>query len=76
MLARETASRLPARLLAGDTIHIDNRHIVPFEGSDLIEVNLPQRMLFHFESGRLTGAYPVAIGQPSKKWQTRSARSR
>jgi L,D-transpeptidase ErfK/SrfK len=36
----------------------------------LIEINLPQRMLFHFESGRLSGAYPVAIGQPSKQWQT------
>jgi len=36
----------------------------------LIEVNLPQRMLFHFEGGRLSGAYPVAIGQPGKQWQT------
>ncbi|HEY6420404.1 MAG TPA: L,D-transpeptidase [Candidatus Binataceae bacterium] len=27
-------------------------------------------MLFHFESGRLSGAYPVAIGQPGKQWQT------
>ena len=58
------------RLHAGDTIHIDNRHIVPIEGTDLIEVNLPQRMLFHFEDGRLSGAYPVAIGQPGKQWQT------
>jgi L,D-transpeptidase ErfK/SrfK len=58
------------RLHAGDTIHIDNRHIVPIEESDLIEVNLPQRMLFHFEEGRLGGAYPVAIGQPGKQWQT------
>ncbi len=42
----------------------------PIEGYDLIEINLPQRMLFHFEDGRLSGAYPVAIGQPSKQWQT------
>ena len=70
VLARENGMDVTGRLLAGATIHIDNRHIVPVEGSDLIEVNLPQRMLFHFESGRLTGAYPVAIGQPSKKWQT------
>ena len=44
--------------------------MVSLEGTDLIEVNLPQRMLFHFEDGRLSGAYPVAIGQPGKQWQT------
>lgn len=70
MLARDNGMQVSDRLHAGDTIHIDNRHIVPVEGSDLIEVNLPQRMLFHFESGRLSGAYPVAIGQPSRQWQT------
>ena len=70
ILARDNGKQVTDRLYAGDTIHIDNRHIVPFEGSDLIEINLPQRMLFHFESGRLSGAYPIAIGQPSKQWQT------
>jgi L,D-transpeptidase ErfK/SrfK len=70
ILARDNGKQVTDRLYAGDTIHIDNRHIVPVEGSDLIEINLPQRMLFHFESGRLRGAYPVAIGQPSKQWQT------
>jgi len=62
VLARENGKEVTDRLRAGDTIHIDNRHIVPVEGADLIEVNLPQRMLFHLEGGRLTGAYPVAIG--------------
>ncbi len=70
VLARENGKQVTDRLHAGDTIHIDNRHIVPLEGTDLIEVNLPQRMLFHFEDGRLSGAYPVAIGQPSRQWQT------
>jgi L,D-transpeptidase ErfK/SrfK len=70
VLARENGKEVTDRLHAGDTIHIDNRHIVPIEGADLIEVNLPQRMLFHFEGGRLSGAYPVAIGQPAKQWQT------
>ena len=42
---------------------------MPIEVTDLIVVNLPQRMLFHFEDGRLSGAYPVAIGQPGQ-WQT------
>jgi L,D-transpeptidase ErfK/SrfK len=71
ILARDNGRQVTDTLKPGDTIHVDNRHIVPsFEGSDLIEVNLPQRMLFHFRSGRLSGAYPVAIGQPGKQWQT------
>ena len=70
VLARENGKEVTDHLKAGDVIHIDNRHIVPVEGADLIEVNLPQRMLFHFEGGRLSGAYPVAIGQPARQWQT------
>jgi L,D-transpeptidase ErfK/SrfK len=70
VLARDNGKQVTDSLRAGDTVHIDNRHIVPIEGFNLIEINLPQRMLFHFEDGRLSGAYPVAIGQPSKKWQT------
>jgi L,D-transpeptidase ErfK/SrfK len=70
ILARDNGKQVTDRLDAGDTIRIDNRHIVPVEGSDSIEVNLPQRMLFHFESGQLSGAYPVAIGRPGKQWQT------
>ncbi len=70
VLAAENGKQVNDRLTPGETIHVDNRHIVPIEGADLIEVNLPQRMLFHFEDGRLVGAYPVAIGQPSRQWQT------
>ena len=70
VLASENGKQVSDRLDAGDTVHIDNRHIVPIEAADLIEVNLPQRMLFHFEGGRLRGAYPVAIGQPGKQWRT------
>jgi L,D-transpeptidase ErfK/SrfK len=70
ILARDNGKQVKDRLNAGDMIHVDNRHIVPVEGPDSIEVNLPQRMLFHFESGQLSAAYPVAIGQPGKQWQT------
>jgi L,D-transpeptidase ErfK/SrfK len=70
VLASENGKQVTDRLNAGDTIHIDNRHIVPIEEADLIEVNLPQRMLFRFEGGRLSGAYPVAIGQPARQWRT------
>ncbi len=70
ILARDNSKEVTDELHAGDVIHIDNRHIVPLERANLIEVNLPQRMLFHFEDWRVTGAYPVAIGQPSKQWRT------
>jgi len=70
VLARDNGKQVTDHLDAGDTVRVDNRHIVPIEGTDLIEVNLPQRMLFHFEDGSVTGAYPVAIGQPGRQWQT------
>ncbi len=70
ILAHDNDQQVTDHLHAGDTIHVDNRHIVPLEGSDLIEVNLPQRMLFHFQDSQLSGAYPVAIGQPGIQWRT------
>ena len=47
-----------ARLVAGRVLRIDDRHIVPRALDDGILVNLPQRLLFYFESGRLAGWYP------------------
>ena len=35
-----------------------------------IIVNLPQRMVFDFNDGRVAEAFPAAVGQPDKKWQT------
>jgi L,D-transpeptidase ErfK/SrfK len=70
ILARDNGKAVSDRLHAGDTIHIDNRHIIPVEESDSIEVNLPQRILFHFEDSELSGVYPVAVGQPGQQWQT------
>jgi L,D-transpeptidase ErfK/SrfK len=70
MLARENGKQITDRISVGDVLHIDNRHIVPLERFNGLLVNLPERMLFHFESGRTTGAYPIALGQPAKKWQT------
>ncbi len=70
MLARENGKDMAKPLSAGDVLHIDNRHIVPLERADGIVINIPQRMLFHFEDKRITDAYPVALGQPARKWQT------
>jgi L,D-transpeptidase ErfK/SrfK len=70
VIARENGMQATDRLNGGDVLHIDNSHIVPVETGNGIVVNLPQRMLFHFEDGRVTGAYPIAIGRPDRKWQT------
>ena len=70
ILARDNGKVVSDHLRAGETVHVDNRHIVPLEQSDSIEVNVPQRMLFHFEGGELSGVYPVAVGQPGKQQQT------
>jgi L,D-transpeptidase ErfK/SrfK len=70
VLARENGMEVADRLQAGDVIHVDNRHIVPLDGTASIEINVPQRMLFHFKDGGLAGVYPVAVGRPARQWQT------
>ncbi|RYX99557.1 LysM peptidoglycan-binding domain-containing protein [bacterium] len=37
---------------------------------DGIVVNIPERRLYHFDSGKLLRTYPVTVGLPSKEWQT------
>jgi L,D-transpeptidase ErfK/SrfK len=57
------------QLVAGRILRIDNRHIVPQVLDDGILINVPQRILYLFEDGRLSAWYPVALGQPGS-WQT------
>jgi L,D-transpeptidase ErfK/SrfK len=56
------------KLQPGQILRVENRHIVPDSLEDGIVINLPQRLLFLFEDGRVVAWYPVAIGRPS--WQT------
>ncbi|HXW83124.1 MAG TPA: L,D-transpeptidase, partial [Candidatus Binataceae bacterium] len=35
-----------------------------------ILINLPQRLVFQFEGGRLIGAYPAAVGRVAPQWRT------
>jgi L,D-transpeptidase ErfK/SrfK len=67
-LAALNGLRSNAFLRQGQTLQIDNRHLMPRMLENGIVVNIPQRMLFFFESGRLVGDYPVAVGRPD--WQT------
>jgi L,D-transpeptidase ErfK/SrfK len=70
-LARQNRLSPKARLRPGAVLSIDNRHIVPSTLENGILINLPQRLLFHFEDGHLVAWYPVGLGQPGS-WQTPS----
>jgi len=52
----------------GQSVHIDNQHVAPCDITNGILINLPQRMLFYYEEGKLEASYPVAIGKPD--WET------
>jgi L,D-transpeptidase ErfK/SrfK len=68
LLARDNGLDRSAVLRVGQSLTIDNRHLAPAGVNDGILINIPQRMLFHFEAGRLRAAYPVALGKPT--WPT------
>lgn len=67
-LAQQNAIPLDAIIHPGQRLHIHNPHIVPSVPGDGVLINLPQRMLFHFNQGKLRAAYPVGLGKPS--WPT------
>lgn len=71
VLADENGIAPSSLLRPGQTLRVDNRHIVP-ELADtvdaLITVNLPQKMLFFSIGDRLIRAVPIAAGKPS--WRT------
>lgn len=58
----------------GQLLRIDNRHIVPERLEEGIVINLPQRMLYYFQAGKLVLHYPVGLGRPS--WPTPEGRFR
>lgn len=68
-LAARNGLSLGKKLLPGQVLRVDNRHIVPAVLENGILINVPQRLLFYFEDGRLDAWYPVALGQPGS-WQT------
>jgi L,D-transpeptidase ErfK/SrfK len=74
VLAARNGRGLKPALRGGETIVIDNRHVVPEERfgldgtDDGLIVNVPQRLVFHFADGRLQAYYPAAVGGAG--WQT------
>ena len=68
-LAANNGIDYDAVIRPGQTLRVDNRHLVPAAtDDDGVVINLPQRMLFHFDARELVGAYPVGLGRPS--WPT------
>lgn len=68
-LATDNGFAPDARLGAGQTLRIDNRHIVPAQARmAILTINVPQRMLFHADAQGLVEGFPVAVGQPH--WRT------
>lgn len=68
VLARDNGLKTNVRLVPGQGIVVDNRHIVPAVLENGLLVNLPQRMLYFFRDTQLVAAYPVGLGKPT--WQT------
>ena len=68
VLARDNRLAPAAHLKVGQTLRIDDRHIVPAELDDGILINVPQLMVFFFKNGTFKAAYPAALGKPT--WQT------
>ncbi len=68
VLAHDNGLAPNACLKPGQTLRIDDRHIVPAELDDGILINVPQLMVFFFKDGAFKAAYPAALGKPT--WQT------
>ena len=61
-LARRNGRASGSVLQPGDSIVVDNRHIVPALDDVPTVINLPQRLLFHRVNGVLRAHYPLAVG--------------
>ncbi|MDQ5859077.1 MAG: L,D-transpeptidase family protein [Acidobacteriota bacterium] len=68
VLAKQNGLSTRATISAGRVLRIDNRHVVPAVLEDGILINVPQRLLFYFESGNLVAWYPVGMGRAD--WPT------
>lgn len=68
VLVRDNRLNYHGKLMMGQKLMIDNRHIVPESREDGLLINLPQRMLYYFRDWELVASFPVGLGKPS--WQT------
>jgi L,D-transpeptidase ErfK/SrfK len=71
VLAASNAIEVSSILREGQTLKIDNRHIVPEaaqRGGAFIAINVPQRMVFYSDKDQPVQAFPIAAGKPG--WKT------
>ena len=68
VLAEANSLKPSEPLEPGQALWIDNRHIAWRSDQADIVINLPQRMLFHFEQDHVTSSYPISAGKPD--WRT------
>jgi L,D-transpeptidase ErfK/SrfK len=69
VLASDNQLRPGARLPAGATLVVDNRHLIPAGAEPpAIVINVAQRLLFFFQEDGTVRAFPVAVGRPD--WPT------
>ncbi|MBS1170246.1 MAG: hypothetical protein H6R01_1164 [Burkholderiaceae bacterium] len=69
-ILRENGLPVSHKIRTGDKLRIVNPHIVPAQLEEGILINLPQRMLYYFEDGKLESSFPVSLGKPD--WPTPS----
>ena len=67
-LAQDNGLVPTARLSVGQSLRVENRHVVPPAVREGVVINVPQRLLFFFREGSLEAWYPVALGRPD--WKT------
>lgn len=67
-IASQNTLDVALKVPAGQTLVIDNRHIVPKTLNEGILLNIPQRMLFHFQDRKVDTYFPVGVGRPD--WPT------
>jgi L,D-transpeptidase ErfK/SrfK len=68
VIARDNGLTANARLVAGQVLALDNRHVVPAVRDVTIVVNVPQRMLFYLDDETVPHGYPIAVGR--RDWPT------
>lgn len=74
-LATANGIKTTSKLKEGQLLYYNNRRIIPeHRAKDGVIVNIPDRMLYYFQKGKLVFSTAVALGTPNKTelfdWQT------
>jgi L,D-transpeptidase ErfK/SrfK len=68
VLIKQNKLKNANKLAVGSTLKINNTHIVPSEVDHGLVVNLPELLLYQFDSGSFRRHYSLAAGQ--RDWET------